>query len=580
MYQKIAVFILLYIISQYVNAQTIQLRSMVDKTEIEDVYVYTMNNRLLGVSNKEGILSIKINIDTLSTLKLYHINYINAEISAPQNDTIIYLIPKQNMLQEVVIVNKKELDELFYKALEKFSKQKSSNNLGEGYLSIVSITNGYAITEYLEGLYAVSINKNGIENWFLKEGRYAYKPITKTSIRSLNLSLLLKAATLSNKPNMYNIPLKPFITDSRTHKSIQIKKTSILLDDEVETVVFDYDCNIKNNFSYGTLVVDRRSMEIIKFKQVFSGWDNSILVSNNKNMTVEDVIIHYEFNFKDNLPVKIKTKVEYTVNSEYHIQSIMSFLLSSFIDSANLSCLTNSDNKGDYFDIFERIYKIEKWNNKPPIEPTQEVKTQIEQWNLSNHFENSITHQNDSMFEVQHGLLNLTKHSSYNILEVKNKASDLIHPDQNFIKKEGELIASLTGDLIIKWGCFDSKLEVHSIPYLNTNYTWIDSSELNNERLNMLYKYFNALVWIHAQKASLTLNNEYGLCEDLCKLDAKIISLKKNMQLTLNTMIKQCWGGYLTEQQKWALYWKRYINTELETLAKIGVHVPNSIYFH
>ena len=277
-------FILLFFISNSILAQTAKIEGIVKDAEtllpISYVNIYTeaelKNNSTGSISNENGEFVVD---ESKSKTTFSHINYDTYTVETNEALKEVFLIPKNYVLDEIVVSNEKSSD--YLKRIIEFSKKRLDKNiLLKAYArEIVKVNNEY--TKYSDALLDYYVKKdNGKSTVIMGQHRALHNSKLddeeEGSINSINSTLDVKDYVKSS----YNFDLiEKLLKDKNYEFERRIKREADGSEYEYVSVVPDEQSN--KFLLKGYVIIDPATKSILEYKLYSSEshFKNSKLIS-------------------------------------------------------------------------------------------------------------------------------------------------------------------------------------------------------------------------------------------------------------------------------------------------------------
>ncbi|MCG8308370.1 MAG: carboxypeptidase-like regulatory domain-containing protein [Cytophagales bacterium] len=294
-------------------------------------------------SNEDG--EFQLSVTKLPTeLLVSHINYEKKPVYVydESGEAKIDLLPTQKTLSEITISSrqgKKSNYHLVKKAFGVLSKSRIDKKYGKAFYRQKSSRED-SYTEIFEIFYDIKYSSNGIEDWAVQEGRYAFQKEKEYDIflYNKNFTLLSRLFPLQQPAtDSYTIPIHRDVKKLFDLELLDVLKFG---DRMVAVISYTPKPDVIGPAASGALYIDIDSYEILKMKGVLtddeldiigfadkeSGWKNSKLefqisfIDNQSGeLQMDFVRIDHQFDyFFQNAPVgKIKTNSVLTFYEHY-----------------------------------------------------------------------------------------------------------------------------------------------------------------------------------------------------------------------------------------------------------------------
>jgi len=180
----------------------------------------------------------------------------------------ISLVPAQTTLQEITISakrNTKSNYQLIKKAYDVLSKSRSDMKYGKAFYRQKSQReNKY--TEIFEMFYDIKYSANGIEDWAVQEGRYAFQTNEEYDIflYNKNFTLLSRLFPIQQpETNSYIIPVNPNVKKLYDLDLIDVLK----FDDRfIGVIAYTPKSTVNSPLAKGELFIDFETYQVLKMK--------------------------------------------------------------------------------------------------------------------------------------------------------------------------------------------------------------------------------------------------------------------------------------------------------------------------
>lgn len=292
-------------------------------------------------SNEDG--EFEINLSKLpSELLVSHLThekkllYVYNELQELE----IMLTPSYITLEEVTIKAKRNLNssyKLVQKAYNLLSKSESEIKYGKAFYRQKS-QREEKYTEIFELFYDVKYNNNGIKDWAVQEGRYAFQNDNEYDIFLYNKNFTLLSRLFSiQQPDTENY-LFPINTDVKKLFDLELKE--IVKFDQRFIAVISYvpKSNVTIPAAKGELYIDIDTYQILKIKGTFTDASLDIIGFNDENSDWDNYQLDYQISFIDDYSdqllmdyIRINHSFEYYFKKE-HIGKINSSSLLTFYE--------------------------------------------------------------------------------------------------------------------------------------------------------------------------------------------------------------------------------------------------------
>ena len=214
----------------------------------------------------------------------------------------INLHPTHTTLQEITVSakrSKKSHYHLIKKAYDELSKSKKDMMYGKAFYRQKSSRED-RYTEIFEIFYDIKYSFNGIEDWAVQEGRYAFQNEKEYDIflYNKNFTLLSRLFPLQQPAtDSYTIPLNPDVK-----KLFDLELKNVLNYDERLVAVISYIPKPESPgpISNGELYIDLDTYEVLKMKGTFEDEELEIIGFTDNKSSWENSKLDFQISFIDN----------------------------------------------------------------------------------------------------------------------------------------------------------------------------------------------------------------------------------------------------------------------------------------
>ena len=294
-------------------------------------------------SNEDGEFQLSLS-KLPSELLISHLSHEKklVYIYDDSQDMVIELEPAQTTLREVTVTakgNKKSNYQLIKKAYKLLSKSQSDIKYGKAFYRQKS-NREEKYTEIFEMFYDVKYSANGIEDWAVQEGRYAFQTDEEYAIflYNKNFTLLSRLFPIQQPAtDSYIIPVNPDVK-----KLFDLELANVLKTDDryIAIISFTPKISLATPIASGEIYIDLDNHQVLKMKGTLidenldmislgendSKWKNnqldfqiSFLDDQSGQLLMDFVRIdhHFDFYFQSNFVGKIKTSSLLTFYEHY-----------------------------------------------------------------------------------------------------------------------------------------------------------------------------------------------------------------------------------------------------------------------
>lgn len=292
---------LIFLLPALVSAQSSSYRILDSKTRepISYAHIYSVSGKISTISNEEGEFEIR-DIDPLDTLFFSHVAY-SQNKALVTNQKIFYLQPNTTVLNEVIVQ-----DEDVSSIVESIADQleKAEIKYGKAFYREISTRNRVP-TEWIEAFYDISYSKNGVQEVFVNQARFARKKYSVDSpfLSHPNFSILTVATSLFSAADTSRAPRvgKPFTEDFTSKYDFSVSDK--FENDGDRYIVIDYAPveGIKDPlFSYGKFVYNKTRDQLFQYQLFLDHALGADQISHNntgKEITIENPVHRIQMDF-------------------------------------------------------------------------------------------------------------------------------------------------------------------------------------------------------------------------------------------------------------------------------------------
>lgn len=252
----------------------------------------------------------------------------------------IKLTPSHVTLKEVTIKAKRNLNsnyKLVQKAYNLLNKSESEIKYGKAFYRQKS-SREEKYTEIFELFYDVEYNTNGIKDWAVQEGRYAFQNKNEYDIFLYNKNFTLLSRLFSIRQPDTESYLFPINTDVKKLFDLELKE--IIKFDQRFIAVISYapKSNVTIPAAKGELYIDIDTYQVLEIKGTFTDASLDIIGFNDENSNWDNYQLDFQISFIDDHSdqllmdnIQINHSFDYYFKKE-HIGKINSSSLLTFYE--------------------------------------------------------------------------------------------------------------------------------------------------------------------------------------------------------------------------------------------------------
>lgn len=217
------------------------------------------------------------------------------------DEIVIDLIPAQTTLQEITVTakgNKKSNYQLVKKAYNLLSKSQSDVKYGKAFYRQKSSRED-KYTEIFEMFYDVKYSSNGIEDWAVQEGRYAFQTDEEYAIflYNKNFTLLSRLFPIQQPAtDSYIIPVNPEVK-----KLFDLKLENVLKSDDryIAVISFTPKISLQTPIASGEIYIDLDNHQVLKMKGTLIEEDLDMISLGENDSKWENNQLDFQVSFLD-----------------------------------------------------------------------------------------------------------------------------------------------------------------------------------------------------------------------------------------------------------------------------------------
>jgi len=386
---------LIFLLPAFVSAQSSSYRLLDSNTRepISYTHIYSASGKISTITNEEGEFEIR-DMDRLDTLFFSHVGYSQNKVLVT-NQKVFYLPPNTTVLNEVIV-----LDEDVSSIVESIANQleRAEIKYGKAFYREISTRNRVP-TEWIEAFYDISYSKNGVQEVFVNQARFARKKYSVDSpfLSHPNFPILTVATSLFSEADTSGGPKvgKPFSEDFTSKYDFSV---SDKFEDDGETfVVIDYSPIDGINdplFSYGKFVYNKTRGQLFQYQLFLDHALGADQISHNntgKEISIKNPVHHLQMDFSkstgDLKLILVKFSYDFVQDGEVLPSETKSTLFIYENSKKPHRKLKEPTLLSEHVSKFENArYKASFWKENPVIKLTPEENAVIEAFEEQNAF--------------------------------------------------------------------------------------------------------------------------------------------------------------------------------------------------
>ena len=362
-------------------------------------------------TNEEGMFSLPVP-DMPSELLISHLAYEKQQVfiydELIEND--ISLVPIKNTLQEITVSAKRNRQSAYHllrKAYKQLAQSENAIRYGKAFYRQKSKRED-RYTEIFELFYDVKYNSNGILDWAVQEGRYAFQTQDEFDIFLYNKNFTLLSRLFPIKqPNTdsYIIPI-----NKEVKRLFELELADVIQQGERFLGIINYSPkgDLEAPAATGTLMIDLDTYEVLKmsgsisdkrlniigFGDTKSAWDNHqldfemVFIDGEKNsLELDYILINHQFDYFFNQQPVGRIQTSSMLSFYEHYKPVANKKLGGRIN------YRQSD-----MELIDRIgYDADFWAENSVVRRTPLEETLIEDFELNQAFGAVFLNNNDEV---------------------------------------------------------------------------------------------------------------------------------------------------------------------------------------
>ena len=251
-------------------------------------------------SNQQG--GFILTIDSLpAELVISQINYERKRIELTASDTAlnISLMPAAKTLREVTVFGKRNKNayyNMLVKAYDKIAREEVHNQYGKAFYRQVSEKNN-RYTEIFEMFFDVKYSSQGIDDWALQQGRYAFQNSEHEDIfvYNRNFSLLTRIMpVVQPQTDKLLLPLNPKV---KSLFDLQLKEVIDHGNHKIAVIQYQPKQGIGHPAPSGEIYLDTKTYQVYKVTGAFHDPSVDIIKLNDENSSWKNFLLDFEISF-------------------------------------------------------------------------------------------------------------------------------------------------------------------------------------------------------------------------------------------------------------------------------------------
>ena len=335
-------------------------------------------------SNEDGEFELSLS-KLPSELIFSHLSYEKKLVYVydETNKLVINLMPAPRQLQEITVKargNKNTYYNIVKKAYDRLSNTKTEIKYGKAFYRQKSKREDI-FTEIFEIFYDIKYSANGIMDWAVQEGRYAFQNNNEYDIFLYNKNFTLLSRMFPiRQPDTesYIIPVNPEVK-----KLYELDLKDVIQFDErlIGVISFTPKPEVTRPAAKGELYIDFDNFQVLKMKGTITDENLEIVGFADNNSTWENYELDFEISFIDDLAdqllmdyVQIDHSFDYFFNEKFigkiRTSSLLSFY-EHYIPVKNKKLGGAINYKSSDMEIIDGVgYNPIFWSNNPIVKRT------------------------------------------------------------------------------------------------------------------------------------------------------------------------------------------------------------------